>query len=219
MAHVNEIVHIQCLNHKYEDGTMVDVCDTHFCVLPGEIVIISGPNGSGKSTLLNHIVGILKPTKGEVKVLGVDVTDKDFKTVLKDIGVVFQNVDEQLIAPSVYDEVSFTPLNYGIGNVDELVQKVLEKLKLEYIKNKVPHLLSGGEKKKVALAGAVVMRPKLLVLDELFANLDQKSKNDIADYLGELNKTFNTTIILTCHEDDIIKRLNARIFPVKKVYG
>jgi cobalt/nickel transport system ATP-binding protein len=179
--------------------------------------LITGPNGSGKSTLLSHIVGLLEPIKGVVRVMGVDVASKEFTNVRKDIGVVFQEVDEQLIAPTVFEDIAFSPLNYGYDypKIERMVTDVMKKLRIEHLKNKVPHYLSGGEKKKVALAGAIVMNPKLLVLDEVFANLDTRSKDNIIQLLAELNKKENTTIIMTSHESISTKRLHARIVSLK----
>jgi cobalt/nickel transport system ATP-binding protein len=214
MKHDNEIVHINCFNHKYEDGTKIMVCDTHFCVKNGEIVIITGRNGSGKSTLLNHIVGLYTPTKGNIQVMGVDVASKEFDNIRKNIGVVFQDVDEQLVAPTVYEDIAFSPLNYGydIKRIDKMVVDIMAKLKITHLNKKVPHYLSGGEKKKVALAGALVMSPKLLVLDEVFANMDSASKDEIAGLLVELNKKNYMTIILTSHEFEIVGKLKGRQF-------
>jgi cobalt/nickel transport system ATP-binding protein len=212
-GHENEMIHINCLNHKYEDGTNVNLCDTHFCAKYGEIVVITGLNGSGKSTMLNHMVGLLEPTKGVIKIMGVDVASKEFEEVRREIGVVFQDVDEQLIAPTVFEDIAFTPLNYGIpeDQVREMVEKTMKRLKIENLRNKVTHYLSGGEKKKVALAGAVVMGPKLLVLDELFANMDSKSKDAVSDFLLEINRDQKVTIIMTSHEEEIVRKLKARI--------
>jgi cobalt/nickel transport system ATP-binding protein len=216
--HKTDIVHISCFKHSYEDGTEIDICDTHFCAKPGEIVIITGPNGSGKSTLLNHIVGLLSPTKGVVRVMGIDVTTKEFEDIRKEIGAVFQDVDEQLIAPTVLEDVAFSPLNYGYKDktAEDMALEMLKELKITQLKNKVPHYLSGGEKKKVALAGALVMQPKLLILDEVFANMDSSSKEEIADLLILLNRKKGMTIIMTSHEDEVIKKLNARIYQIGK---
>jgi cobalt/nickel transport system ATP-binding protein len=217
-SHDNEIVHIACFNHSYEDGTELSICHTHFCAKYGEVVIITGPNGSGKSTLLNHMVGLLEPKKGVIKIMGVDVSSKEFEDIRKHIGVVFQDVDEQLIAPTVYEDIAFSPLNYGYkpAEIEKMADDIMKKLKITHLRNKVPHYLSGGEKKKVALAGALIMHPKLLVLDELFANMDTQSKEEISNLLLELNKKEKVTIIMTSHEDEIVRKLGARIFSIKE---
>lgn len=211
---MDNIVEVDCFKHKYEDGTQVHICNSHFSAKVGEILVITGKNGSGKSTLLHHIVGLLEPTVGKVKVFGVDVSKKEFEPLRKDIGVVLQDVDEQLICPTVYEDVAFSPLNYkwDKNKIDKEVEKVLKELKISFLKDKAPHYLSGGEKKKVALAGALVMKPKLLILDELFANMDEESKKLITELLIKLNKQNKTTIIMTSHESETIKKFNARIF-------
>lgn len=214
---MENIVEISCLKHKYDDGTKVHICNSFFYAKKEEIVIISGKNGSGKSTLLHHAIGLLKPMKGETKVFGVDVGDKEFEKLRKDIGVVLQNVDEQLISPTVSEDIAFSPINYGWDDdkIEKEVNKLLKLLEIEHLKEKAPHYLSGGEKKKVALAGAMIMEPKILVLDELFANMDKDSKEKITKILIKLNKEKGTTIIMTSHEKDIIKKFNARVFKIE----
>ncbi len=213
---MENIVEISCLKHRYEDGTQVHICNSHFSAKAGEIVIITGKNGSGKSTLLHHLVGILEPTKGEVKVFGIDVSKDEFENFRKEIGIVLQDVDEQLIAPTVFEDIAFSPLNYAWDEkkITKEVNELLNLLKISHLKDKAPHYLSGGEKKKVALAGALIMKPKLLILDELFANMDDDSKKSISEILIRLNKENKTTIIMTSHESEIIKKFNARLFHI-----
>jgi cobalt/nickel transport system ATP-binding protein len=214
---MDNIVEISCLKHRYEDGTQVHICNSHFSAKAGEIVVVTGKNGSGKSTLLHHIVGLLEPTVGKVKVFGIDVSKKEFEKLRKDIGVVLQDVDEQLISPTVYEDIAFSPINYNWTKekIDSEVKKLLELLKISHLKDKAPHYLSGGEKKKVALAGALIMHPKILILDELFANMDKESKETISKLLIDLNKKNKTTIIMTSHESETIKKFNARIFKIE----
>ncbi len=211
---MENIIEVSCLKHRYEDGTEVHICNSHFTAKPGEIVIITGKNGSGKSTLLHHIVGLLEPAEGQVKVFGKDVNKKEFEKYRSQIGLVLQDVDEQLIAPTVFQDIAFSPVNYSWkeDKIETEVKKILELLKISSLKDKAPHYLSGGEKKKVALAGALIMKPKILILDELFANMDEDSKKAITEILIKLNKENNTTIIMTSHESETIKKFNARIF-------
>jgi len=213
---MDNIVEIECLKHRYEDGTQVHICNSHFKAQAGEIVVITGKNGSGKSTLLHHIVGLLEPTKGEVKVFGVDVSSPAFEKLRKDVGIVLQDVDEQLIAPTVKEDISFSPTNYNWSQsvIEEKANEIMKQLKIFHLKDKAPHYLSGGEKKKVALAGALIMNPKLLILDELFANMDEESRNIITELLIKLNKENKTTIIMTSHESEIIKKFKSRIFAI-----
>jgi cobalt/nickel transport system ATP-binding protein len=213
---MDNIIEISCLKHRYEDGTQVHICNSHFSAKVGEVVIITGKNGSGKSTLLHHIVGLLEPTQGEVKVFGIDISSAEFEIHRKEIGMVLQDVDEQLIAPTVKEDICFSPVNYNWepSVIEEKSNKIMKQLGIFHLKDKAPHYLSGGEKKKVALAGALIMNPKVLIIDELFANMDKESKKLISEILIKLNKENKTTIILTSHESEIIKNFNARIFHI-----
>ncbi|HEY5517052.1 MAG TPA: ABC transporter ATP-binding protein, partial [Coriobacteriia bacterium] len=160
------VVRVSCVKHSYEDGTHVDLCGLEFTADRGSRVAILGPNGAGKTTMLFHILGLLAPQEGSVEVFGVDPSSR-WADIRRRIGVVLQNVDEQIISPTVYDDVAFSPRQYGLpeAEVRELAESALALLDIEHLASRVPHNLSGGEKRKVALAGALVMRPELLVLD------------------------------------------------------
>jgi len=201
-----KIAEVKCIKHIYADKTEVKVCGLSFIVYRGERVVLIGPNGSGKTTLLHHLIGLLKPVEGRIKVFGLDPYE-NFNEIIKRIGVVFQNVDEQLIGPTVWDDIAFTPLNYGLDKeeVGKRVNNIMKELKIEHLKDKIPHYLSGGEKKKVAIAGALVMEPELLILDEALSEIDPVSKKLIIDKLMELNKKKGMTIILATNDIDIVK--------------
>lgn len=201
-----EIVKVNCLKHVYPDKTEISVCGLSFVVHKGERIALIGPNGSGKTTLLNHITGLLKATEGEIKVFGLDPY-KNFKKVVRRIGIVFQDVDKQLIGPTVWDDIAFSPMNYGFSKkeVKKRVDKIIRELKIEYLRNKIPRFLSGGEKKKVAIAGALVTEPELLILDEATSELDPKSKDLVIKKFVEINKKQRTTIIIATNEIDIVK--------------
>jgi cobalt/nickel transport system ATP-binding protein len=174
----------------------------------GERVGILGANGCGKTTLLKHLVGVLVPKDGSVRVFGVD-PGKEYSKVRQRIGVVMQEVDEQILGPTVYDDILFAPLNYGMGRAkaEALAKTVIERLNIESLQGKIVHYLSGGEKKKVALAGALVLEPDLLILDEPFTGLDPKSKRDLIQILNELNKEKGITIIMTLHEVELVSEV------------
>jgi len=175
LAHANldEVARVSCVRHRYEDGTEVALCGLDVVAHKGQRVAVLGPNGSGKTTLLFHLLGLLRSEEGLVRVLGVDPA-REWKSVRRRIGVVLQNVDEQILAPSVLDDVAFSPRQYGLpeSEVREMVADALARVGIEHLATRVPHNLSGGEKRKVALAGALVMRPELLVLDEPFEGLE-----------------------------------------------
>jgi len=205
MDEMEKVVEIDCITHIYPDMTKLQICGLEFVVNRGERVTILGANGCGKTTLLKHLVGILVPKDGSVRVFGVD-PGKDFSRVRQRIGVVMQDVDEQILGPTVYDDVLFAPLNYGIpkAKAEALAKEVIAKLNIESIQGKIVHYLSGGEKKKVALAGALVLEPDLLILDEPFAGLDPLSRRDLVRTLNGLNKEKRVSLIMTLHEVDLV---------------
>ncbi len=165
---------------------------------------VLGPNGSGKTTLLYHLLGLLRSEEGLVRVLGVDPA-REWKTIRRRIGVVLQNVDEQILAPSVLDDVAFSPRQYGLpeSEVRDLVADALARVGIEHLATRVPHNLSGGEKRKVALAGALVMRPELLVLDEPFEGLDPASRDELIEIVSE-QASGGGTVIMSTHDIDTV---------------
>ncbi len=208
MKNEERIVEVDCITHVYPDMTKVQICGLDFIVNRGERVSILGANGCGKTTLLKHLLGVLVPRDGTVRVFGMD-PGKDYPKIRQKIGVVMQNVDEQILGPTVLDDILFAPLNYGMGRreAEKLAREVMAKLNLEAIQGKIVHYLSGGEKKKVALAGALVMEPELLILDEPFAGLDPVSRRDFIKILNGLNREKGVSFILTLHEVDLVSEV------------
>lgn len=199
------VVRVSCVKHSYEDGSHVDLCGLEFTADRGSRVAILGPNGAGKTTMLFHILGILAPQEGTVEVFGVDPSHR-WPEIRRRIGVVLQNVDEQLIAPTVFDDVAFSPRQYGLpeSDVGAAVSSALGLLGIEDLADRVPHNLSGGEKRKVALAGALVMGPELLVLDEPFEGLDPTSRASLIGLLGRLAQERRITIVMSTHDIDTV---------------
>jgi cobalt/nickel transport system ATP-binding protein len=199
------VVRVSCVKHAYEDGTQVDLCGLEFTADKGSRVAILGPNGSGKTTLLFHVLGLLSAQEGEVEVLGVDPS-RGWPAIRRRVGVVLQNVDEQLISPTVRDDVAFSPRQYGLAEADvaRMVDAVLTLLGIAELADRVPHNLSGGEKRKVALAGALVMEPELLVLDEPFEGLDPASRSDLIDLLHRLTDERGLTTVMSTHDIDTV---------------
>jgi cobalt/nickel transport system ATP-binding protein len=209
---VNEpdrVVEIDCITHVYPDMTKVQICGLEFVVNRGERVAILGSNGCGKTTLLKHLLGILVPKDGSVKVFGMD-PGKDYAKIRKRVGVVMQDVDEQILGPTVQDDILFAPLNYGVprAKAESLARDVIGRLNMEPIQKKIVHYLSGGEKKKVALAGALVLSPDLLILDEPFTGLDPLSRRELIQVLNELNQEKKVTLIMTLHEVDLVPEVS-----------
>ncbi|MEW6145626.1 MAG: ATP-binding cassette domain-containing protein [Thermodesulfobacteriota bacterium] len=197
---MEEIVKVRNLGFRYPDGTALKFDGRDFSVGRGERVVMLGPNGSGKSTLLSLLLGLLKPSEGEIEVLGVNPS-KEYEKIRERIGALLQNVDLQIIAPRVWDDVSFSPRNYGYKEEEtaELVDDILKKLEIEHLKDKVPHYLSGGEKTKVGLAGALVTKPELLILDEPFEHIDPACRTELIKLLNRVNQENGTAIILSTH--------------------
>ena len=204
-----KIVEVDCITHVYPDMTRVQICGLDFIVNQGERVSILGSNGCGKTTLLKHLLGILVPKNGSVRVFGLD-PGKEYSKIRQRIGVVMQDVDEQILGPTVYDDILFAPLNYGMKRekADVLANIVIERLNIESIRGKMVHYLSGGEKKKVALAGALVLEPELLILDEPFTGLDPLSRRDLVQTLNELNREKGMALIMTLHEVDLVPEVS-----------
>lgn len=196
---MEELVKVSNLKFIYPDGTSLIFDGQEFTVKKGERVVILGPNGSGKSTLLSLLLGLLKSSEGDIKVLGIDPA-KEYEKVRERIGVLLQNVDLQIIAPKVSEDISFSPRNYGYKKeeIDELVDDVLTKLEIQHLKDKVPHYMSGGEKTKVGIAGALVTKPELLILDEPFEHIDPTCRRELINLLNDVNKD-GTAIILSTH--------------------
>jgi len=202
------VVRVSCVRHSYEDGTTVHLCGLDFLVARGARVAVLGPNGSGKTTLLYHLLGLLRSQEGEVRVFDVDPA-REWPNIRQRIGVMLQNVDEQLLAPTVADDIAFSPRQYGLAEeeVARRVDATLELLDIAHLRDRVPHNLSGGEKRKVALAGALVMEPELLVLDEPFEGLDPASRDVLIELLERLSAERGTTVVMSTHDIDAVPEL------------
>ncbi len=212
---MEHLIQVHCIKHIYPDKTEVSLCGLDFVVNSGDRVVILGPNGAGKTTLISHILGLLSPVDGHVEVMGMR-PDKNFNQIRKHIGVVFQNVDEQIIGPRVYDDIAFTLLNerFSRQEVDERVNKIASMLGIEDLLDKIPHYLSGGQKKKVALAGAISMMPEILILDEPFDGLDPKSKTEMITLLNRLNQENGITLVTTTHDINIVPQISDLIYVI-----
>ncbi len=210
---MEKIVEINCLEHIYPDKTRLEICGIELTIKSGERVAVLGPSGSGKTTLLKHIIGLLTPSNGIVKVFGVDPS-KEYNKIRKRIGVILQNVEEQLIGPTVMEDVMFSPLNYGYTKheAEAMAEKIIAELNIEHLKNKIIHYLSGGEKRKVALAGALVMQPELLVLDEPFAGLDMKTEKAYINVINEYAREKNISVIISMHNVELVSQIADTVY-------
>ncbi|MCW4044075.1 MAG: energy-coupling factor ABC transporter ATP-binding protein [Candidatus Bathyarchaeota archaeon] len=186
-----------------------------FTVTEGEKVAILGPNGSGKSTLTLLMAGLLTPQQGEIKVFGTTTTSKDFQKLRPRIGVVFQDPDDQLFTPSVIEDIEYGPKNLRLPDSDikQRSGEVLSKIGIQHLKDRPPHRLSFGEKKKVSLATSLVLKPELLILDEPTANLDLASRRGLIDMLNDLNDE-GTTVVISTHDVEALPELADRVIVI-----
>jgi cobalt/nickel transport system ATP-binding protein len=175
------------VSYLYPDGHQaLREIDLH--VHHGERVALLGPNGAGKTTLLLHLNGIFRPASGMVRVAGLDITDESLMDVRRRVGLVFQDPDDQLFMPTVGQDVAFGPANFGIEGeaLDRRVNEALEAVSMLDASGRAPHHLSYGERRRVAIATVLAMRPEILVLDEPTSNLDPASRRELIEVLRGL---------------------------------
>ncbi len=198
MSH--HIVEAEGLSYTYPDSNR-GIHNIRFRITHGESVAIVGANGAGKSTLLLHLNGYLAPATGTMRIGDFPITRKNLKTVRRSVGMVFQDPDDQLFMPTVFDDVAFGPLNLGLpaDAVEKQVQEALNRVNGVHLKKRAPYKLSGGEKRTVAIATVLAMSPDILVMDEPSSNLDPMARN----LLIELLKTFEHTKIIATHDLDL----------------
>jgi len=196
----------------YPDGTEA-LKGVSFRITHGESVGIVGANGSGKSTLLLHMNGYFLPSKGTVTIGDIELQKSTRQEVRRKVGIVFQNPDDQLFMPTVFDDVSFGPLNLGMSPecVRERVHEALRTVNCLDLRDKPPHHLSGGQKSAVAIASVIAMEPDILVMDEPAAYLDPRSRRSLITML----KTFVHTKIIASHDLDLILDVCARCIVIR----
>ncbi len=205
MSH--HLVEVRDLRFAYPDGTEA-LSGVSLRVHHGESVAIVGANGAGKSTLLLHLNGCLAPRQGMVCVGDIPLTEKTLADVRRTVGMVFQDPDDQLFMPTVYDDVAFGPLNMGLPfeDVDARVGSALATVGASHLAKRPPYRLSGGEKRLVAIATVLAMSPDILVLDEPTSNLDPRARRDLITLL----KSFEHTKIIATHDLDMVMDLCGR---------
>lgn len=177
-------------------------------------IAVIGPNGAGKSTLFKHFNGILKPTSGEVLIHGEKITKANIREIRKLIGIVFQNPDDQIFSPTVEQDVAFGPINLGLDDetVHHRVEEALKLAGITDLRERVPHHLSGGEKKRVAIAGIIAMEPQVLVLDEPTAGLDPQGASDFVRFINGLPENYGMTVIFSTHHVDLVSEMADYIY-------
>ena len=205
------LVALHCLSHTYPDGT-VGVHDVSFAVREGETVALVGGNGAGKSTLMKHLNGLLDVQDGELRVRGEPIDDANVDLARREVGFVFQDADAQLVAPTVLDDVAFGPSNYGASASEarELAEKALDRLDAGHLVDRVPHYLSGGEKRLVAIAGVLAMDPSVVVMDEPLAGLDPARSRRVRSVVEDLQAD-GLGLVISTHDVDFAAAVADRV--------
>lgn len=202
------------LSFTYPDGTRA-LKNINIEIEKGEKVAIIGPNGAGKSTLFSHFNGLTEPTSGCVKIEGKAISfEKDeLLKVRQKVGIVFQDPNDQLFAPTVKEDIAFGPMNLGLsyGEVEKRVEDALKMVGMENYEDKTPHHLSGGQQKRIAIAGIIAMKPEIMILDEPTAGLDPDGVEKVLNIMNQLNKE-GMTLIISSHDIDMISKYADKIF-------
>ncbi len=187
--HHRPAIEVKGLTYEYPDGTRA-LNGVDLFIEEGESVGLVGPNGAGKSTLLLHLNGILRG-RGEVRIFGLPVVRENLKEIRRRVGLVFQDPDDQLFSPTVFDDVAFGPLNMGLSpaEAEEEVRRALAMVGLKGMERRSAHHLSFGQQKRVAIATVLSMRPDILALDEPSSNLDPRARRELAELLQGLPVT------------------------------
>lgn len=211
---------IENLTHIYMEGSPFEkkaLDDVSITINDGEFIGLIGHTGSGKSTLIQHINGLLKPSSGKIIVDDVDITDKKVKlnSIRKKVGLVFQYPEYQLFEETIEKDIAFGPKNLGLSDddINNRVKRAMKIVGLDYkeYKDKSPFELSGGQKRRVAIAGVVAMEPRVLILDEPTAGLDPKGRDEILGRIKSLHEEYKITTILVSHSMEDVAKLANRI--------
>ena len=183
----------------------------------GEFIGLIGHTGSGKSTLTQHLNGLIKPTSGKIMIGGIDITDESVKLrdIRKKVGLVFQYPEHQLFEETIYKDIAFGPQNLGLSEqeIEERVREAMELVKLPFdeLKDRSPFELSGGQRRRVAIAGVFAMKPDVLILDEPTAGLDPRTRDELLAEIQTMHKKYKNTILLVSHSMEDISKLVDRV--------
>ena len=218
------ILETKNLTFTYSAGTPYEITairDINLCVEQGELIGVIGHTGSGKSTLVQHLNGLLKPTSGQVLVDGRDIWEKpkEIRAVRFQVGLVFQYPEHQLFEETCYKDIAFGPKNMGLSQeeIDVRVKKAADFTGLDQkLLQKSPFELSGGEKRRVAIAGVLALEPQILILDEPTAGLDPAGRELLLEQIAQYRKTTGSTVLFVSHNMDDIARMADRILVMNK---
>lgn len=202
------------LSFTYPDGTEA-LKNVNIQIKKGEKIAIMGPNGAGKSTLFSHFNGLSEPPSGHVEIDGEKIvfTREELLKVRQKVGIVFQDPNDQLFAPTVKEDVAFGPMNLGLDydEVNARIKEALEMVGMSGFEDKTPHHLSGGQQKRVAIAGIIAMRPEIMILDEPTAGLDPEGVDKVLNILNKLNEE-GMSIIISSHDIEMVNHFADKIF-------
>ncbi|KRQ87267.1 Energy-coupling factor transporter ATP-binding protein EcfA2 [Caloramator mitchellensis] len=191
-------------------------------IADGEFIGLIGHTGSGKSTLIQQINGLLKPTEGKVYIDEICLTDKnvELKKIRHKVGIVFQYPEHQLFEETIYKDIAFGPTNLGLNpeQVEDRVKRAMKFVGIDYerYKDKSPFEMSGGQKRRVAIAGVLAMEPRVLILDEPTAGLDPRGRNEILNQIKNMHKEYKMTIIMVSHSMEEVAQLADRLIVLDK---
>jgi len=211
----DNIIEIENLSHRFSDGT-IGLDSISLRIRKGEFALITGRNGSGKTTLLRHLNGLLLPTSGTVRLAGISVS-QDLVRARQMAGMVFQDADSQIVGETVADDVAFGPENLCLdrAEIKRRVALALEAVELTAFADHQPYKLSGGEKRRLAIAGVLAMKPSVLIFDEPFSNLDYPGVGSVLRQILSLHGTGHT-ILLTTHDLEKVIAYSDRLIVMEK---
>jgi biotin transport system ATP-binding protein len=198
------IIQIENLTHRFADGTL-GLDGITLDIEAAGFVVIAGANGSGKTTLLRHLNGLLLPSSGTVRVEGLSVAEHPLRVRIL-VGMMFQDADSQIVGETVHEDVAFGPENLKLGRaeINGRVAEAMEGTGLVELAARRPHLLSGGEKRRLAIAGVLAMRPRVVVFDEPFSNLDYSGVRQVLAQILQLHRSGHTIIVATHDLDKVL---------------
>jgi cobalt transport protein ATP-binding subunit len=202
------MIQIRNLHHHYPDGTRA-LKGIDLTISDGEFLLICGPNGSGKTTFIRLISGLLKPTAGSIHVNGLDPIH-DSREVRRLVGMLFQDPDSQIVGETVKEDVAFGPENLGLplGEITERVDRALQVMGLKDLSGKPCYLLSGGEKRRLAIAGVLAMKPKVILFDEPFSFLDYPGIQEVLKHMLDLHREGHTLVVSTHDVEKVIAHVD-----------
>ncbi|WFD10417.1 energy-coupling factor transporter ATPase [Tepidibacter hydrothermalis] len=216
---IKDLVYVYNPNSPFESKALDNV---NLEINKGEIIGLIGHTGSGKSTLIQHLNGLLKPTSGNIIIDGVDITDPNISLteIRKKVGVVFQYPEYQLFEETICKDIAFGPTNLKLSEkeIDDRVKESMELVGLDYneFKDRSPFDLSGGQKRRVAIAGVIAMKPDILILDEPTAGLDPAGRDEILSQIKFLHEKYDITIIISSHSMEDMAKISDRILVMYK---